>query len=42
MTMDLVADISRQDLKDMGIPQGHIIRIEKAFKKLLLKQSQDE
>lgn len=42
LTRDLVADISRQDLKDMGIIQGHIIRIEKALKKLKLQESQDE
>lgn len=35
---DIVDSLTRADLKDMGIPIGDIIRMEKAFKKMKIEQ----
>lgn len=36
ITKDIALDLTRTDLKDLGIPFGDMIRMEKAFKKMKL------
>lgn len=35
--MDIVDSLGRTDLKDLGIPLGDVVRMEKAFQKMKIE-----